>query len=204
VLLRGRRLDRLPVAGGQFFQWRFLRRGLWWQAHPYSLSAAPTDDELRITVKDLGDHSAALSRLTPGTPVAIEGPYGVFTADAAASDSVLLIGAGVGIAPVFSLLEDLPPATDVTVLVRASSRAELVLRREVADEVARRGGRLVEVLGSRDQVRLDAGALRRTVPDLGERDVYLCGPEPLARGLAAELRHAGVPEERIHLESFAF
>ena len=41
VVLRGRRLDRLPVAGGQFFQWRFLRRGLWWQAHPYSLSAAP-------------------------------------------------------------------------------------------------------------------------------------------------------------------
>src|SRR3954468_22348516 len=51
VLLRGRRLDRLPVAGGQFFQWRFLRRGLWWQAHPYSLSAAPEGDLLRITVR---------------------------------------------------------------------------------------------------------------------------------------------------------
>src|SRR4051812_9413666 len=57
VFLRGRKLDRLPVAGGQFFQWRFLRRGLWWQAHPYSLSAAPSGDLLRITVKDLGDHS---------------------------------------------------------------------------------------------------------------------------------------------------
>ena len=73
ILLRGRRLDRLPVAGGQFFQWRFLRRGLWWQAHPYSLSAAPDGDLLRITVKDLGDHSAGLARLAPGTRVAIEG-----------------------------------------------------------------------------------------------------------------------------------
>src|SRR3954462_12067720 len=51
VVLRGRKLDRLPVAGGQFFQLRFLERGLWWQAHPYSLSAAPTGRHLRITVK---------------------------------------------------------------------------------------------------------------------------------------------------------
>ena len=35
-------LDRLPVSGGQFLHWRFLRRGLWWQAHPYSLSALPS------------------------------------------------------------------------------------------------------------------------------------------------------------------
>jgi len=69
VVLRGRRLHRLPAAGGQFLQWRFLRRGLWWQAHPYSLSAAPAGEELRITVKDLGDHSAGLARLAPGTRV---------------------------------------------------------------------------------------------------------------------------------------
>ena len=126
IVLRGRRLDRLPVAGGQFFQWRFLRRGLWWQAHPYSLSAAPDGDLLRITVKDLGDHSAGLSRLAPGTRVAIEGPYGAFTADTAATDRLLLIGAGVGTAPILSLLQELPPEADVAVLLRASTPAELV------------------------------------------------------------------------------
>src|SRR4051812_29557694 len=113
VFLRGRKLDRLPVAGGQFFQWRFLRRGLWWQAHPYSLSAAPAGDLLRITVKDLGDHSSGLARLAPGTRVAIEGPYGTFTPDTAKRDRVLLVGAGVGTAPVLALLQELPPETDV-------------------------------------------------------------------------------------------
>ena len=44
LVLRGRSLDRLPIAGGQFLQWRILRRGLWWQAHPYSLSEAPAGD----------------------------------------------------------------------------------------------------------------------------------------------------------------
>jgi predicted ferric reductase len=204
VLLRGRRLDRLPVAGGQFFQWRFLRRGLWWQAHPYSLSAAPWGDELRITVKDLGDHSAGLGALRPGTRVAIEGPYGVFTADTAEHDRLLLVGAGVGTAPILALLEELGDDTDVTVLLRGSTHEDLVLRDEIADEVAHRGGRLLALVGSRDDVRLDAAALRELVPDVRRREAYLCGPDALARQLAAELERAGVPAARIHFESFAF
>jgi ferredoxin-NADP reductase len=204
ILLRGRRLDRLPAAGGQFFQWRFLRRGLWWQGHPYSLSAAPSGDELRITVKDLGDHSAGLARLEPGTRVAIEGPYGTFTADTATRDRLLIIGAGVGTAPILALLHELPPQADVTVLLRASTPAELVLRDEVADEVQRRGGRLVELVGPRHEVRLDAEALRETVPDVRRREVYLCGPDALSRQLATELELTGVPAHQIHFESFTF
>ena len=116
-------------AGGQFLQWRFLRRGLWWQAHPYSLSAAPSGRHLRITVKDLGDHSRALARLRPGTRVAIEGPYGAFTAGARRGDRVLLIGAGVGITPIRALLQELPRGTDVVVVLRASTRAGRPRRR---------------------------------------------------------------------------
>lgn len=204
VWLRGRRLDRLPVAGGQFLQWRFLRRGLWWQAHPYSLSAAPEGDLLRITVKDLGDHSGGLAALKPGTPVAIEGPYGTFTADAAQRDRLLLIGAGVGTAPVLALLEELPGDADVEVILRASTREELVLRDEVAEELHHRSGRLHELVGPRERVRIDAAALRALVPDLRHRDVFLCGPDALAGRLRAELERAGVPAARVHFESFAF
>jgi predicted ferric reductase len=204
VLLRGRRLDRLPVAGGQFFQWRFLRRGLFWQAHPYSLSAAPADDELRITVKDLGDHSNTLTRLRPGTFVGIEGPYGAFTADTARREQLLLFGAGVGTTPVLALLQELPERADVTVILRASTRADLVLRDEVAAELRHRGGRLIELVGPRSAVPLDAAALRRLVPDVRAREVYLCGPDALARAVSAELRRAGVPAAHIHFESFTF
>jgi predicted ferric reductase len=204
ILLRGRNLDRLPVAGGQFFQWRFLRPGSWWQAHPYSLSAAPSGDLLRITVKDLGDHSAGLARVQPGTRVAIEGPYGTFTADTAERDRLLLVGAGVGTAPVLALLHELPEEADVTVLLRASTPGDLVLRDEVAEAVQQRGGRLLELIGSRDSVRLDAAVLRELVPDVRRREVYLCGPDALSHQLAAELERAGVPERRIHFESFTF
>ena len=74
VVVGGRRLDRLPVTGGQFVQWRVLRPGLWWQAHPYSLSGLPGPGGLRLTVKELGDHSRALAGLTPGTAPGHRGP----------------------------------------------------------------------------------------------------------------------------------
>ncbi|MDA8266208.1 MAG: ferredoxin reductase family protein, partial [Actinomycetota bacterium] len=51
VICKGRRLDALPVSGGQFLEWRFLTRSMWWQAHPFSLSARPSPPYLRLTVK---------------------------------------------------------------------------------------------------------------------------------------------------------
>jgi ferredoxin-NADP reductase len=90
------------------------------------------------------------------------------------------------------------------VILRGSTRADLVLRDEVADEVAHRGGRVLELVGSREEVRLDARALRALVPDVRHREVYLCGPDALARQLAAALERAGVAESRIHFESFTF
>lgn len=202
VVLEGRQLHRLPVAGGQFLQWRFLTPGMWWQAHPYSLSAVPTRRHMRITVKALGDHSAALAALAPGTRVAIEGPYGAFTPDAAHGEKLLLVGAGVGSTPIRALLQDLAEDTDVVVLLRASRREELVLRDEIDGHVARRNGRLHELIGPRRQVPLDAAALRRLVPDVADRDVFVCGPDAFTTGVAAAAATAGTPPERIHFETF--
>ena len=81
--ITGRHLDELRAEAGQFFRWRFLTRDHWWQSHPYSLSAPPTDRLLRITVKALGDHSHDLADLRPGTRVFAEGPYGALTSAAA-------------------------------------------------------------------------------------------------------------------------
>jgi predicted ferric reductase len=82
IVLRGRGLDRLAAAGGQFMVWRFLDRSRWWQAHPFSLSSAPTADRMRITVKAVGTYTRGLAHLAPGTRVLAEGPFGRFTAQA--------------------------------------------------------------------------------------------------------------------------
>jgi ferredoxin-NADP reductase len=159
---------------------------------------------MRITVKDLGDHSADLATMRPGTRVFIEGPYGRFTADAATGHKVLLIGAGVGTTPLRSLLQDLDEHADVAVLLRGRDEHALVLRDEIAEETTRRGGRLWEALGPRDRLRLTAGTLLRAMPDIADRDVFICGPDAFTTEIAAECRGAGVPAARIHFESFAF
>jgi predicted ferric reductase len=204
VVMRGRHLDRLPVAGGQYLQWRFLRRGMWWQAHPYSLSGLPTANRMRITVKRLGDHSEALARLTPGTRVAIEGPYGAFTHHARHCDRVLLVAAGVGATPVRAMLDDLPQHVDVVTILRGSADHDLVLRDEIARLVGERGGRLHEVVGPRAQAPLDAPVLRGLVPDIASRDLFVCGPSGFMKEFVAQARALGVPNQQIHYEDFTF
>jgi ferredoxin-NADP reductase len=204
LICRGRRLDRLAVSGGQFFLWRFLTRDLWWQAHPYSLSALPQPPYIRVTVKDLGDQSQAIRSLRPGTRIAIEGPYGAFTQHARVSDRVVLIAAGVGVTPLRALLEELPLHTDIIVIIRASTSDDLVLHQEISALVDRARGRLHEIIGSRHRVRLDVRMLRRLVPDVADRDVYVCGPDGFMNEVIDAALRLGVPEEQIHQEAFGF
>lgn len=208
--LAGRNLRRLRIEPGQFLRWRFLDRAHWWQSHPYSLSAAPEDGRLRITVKDLGDASGSLNRLRPGTKVWFEGPYGAFTArrlDPDLSGKVLLIAGGVGITPLRALFESLPGGGGAAVLLyRASTPAELPLYQELSAIAQTRGFGLYPLVGPRGvgPDPFSADELRKLVPDLTEREVYLCGPAGLVHAARKGLRHAGVPRRRIHVESFDF
>ena len=203
VICEGRRLDRLPVSGGQFLCWRFLQQGLWWQAHPYSLSARPTPTHLRLTVKNRGDHSAELATLKPGARVAIEGPYGVFTSHAQRRKRAALIAGGIGVTAMRALLEDLPRSTRPTVILRVSRGEDAVFKDELADLTHRARGKLHVIVGSRDDARVDADRLRQLVPEIAERDVYVCGPEEFVRDMVAVVQGVGVPADAIHYEAYS-
>ena len=201
----GRRLDRLHARAGQFFLWRFLGRGRWWASHPFSLSAAPDGRTLRITIKDLGDFTSRVGTIRPGTRIVAEGPFGVFTDAFRRRPKVALIGGGIGITPIRSLLEEM--SGDLVVVYRVISDDDVIFGDELRDLAARKGAALHIVAGDHLSAEgrnlLSPGHLQELVPDLAEREVYVCGPPAMADAARKSVRKAHVPSRYIHTERFA-
>ncbi len=206
IIMKGRKLHKLAAEGGQFFSWRFLTRGHALMSHPYSLSAAPTESHLRITVKDLGDHSRSVAFLKPGTRVFVEGPYGAFTAGRATTKHIVLIGGGVGITPVRALLDEFKNGVQIDLIYRVSREEEVVLREELDYLQENSGGtiRVHYLVGSRREHPMDAKSLEKLVPRIADSDIYICGPGPLVETVKAAVADLGVPKNRFHDEAFAF
>ncbi|MGC0374000.1 ferredoxin reductase family protein [Streptomyces sp. SAI-229] len=201
VHITGRDLDRLPARAGQFFLWRFLTKDRWWQANPFSLSAAPDGRTLRLTAKAAGDGSAALRHLKPGTRVFAEGPYGAFTTLHRTRPDALLIAGGVGVTPIRALLEELHG--HAVVLYRVSTETDAVLHDELRELALAKGADLHLITGPPVPDRLAPGELSRLVPDLTDRDVYVCGPPGMTTAVLRGLRELGVPKRQIHYERFS-
>jgi predicted ferric reductase len=201
VILEGRRLERLRISGGQFFEWRFLTRGMWWQAHPFTVSARPCPPYMRLTVKAVGDFSSAVAHLRPGTRVAIEGPYGAFTTHSRRRARIALIAGGIGVTAIRALLEDLGKGVDPVVVTRVSKDDDLALGLEVRELVRQHKGRSFELVGSRDEVPVER--IADLIPDIATRDVYVAGPEGFVTSVRSLLDDYGVPAEAVHWEVYA-
>jgi len=216
VVMRGRMLHRLPVRAGQFLHWRFLNGPGSTRAHPYSLSAAPDGRTLRITAAHLGDGSAALASLRPGTKVLFEGPYGRLHEGVRTRRKVLLLASGIGITPLRALLEDMDQQPgDVTLIYRARSDEDRILLDELSVLAGQRQARFFVVTGRRASGREswlpehaahlgDVEALCQLVPDVATHDVFICGSPGWMDAAERAVVGAGVPREHIHIERFTY
>lgn len=214
VRMTGRRIDALKARGGQFFVWRFLDGAGWTRGHPFSLATDPADGELVISARFVGDGTHRLATLRPGTRVLIEGPYGTMTADERRGGHLLMIGAGAGVAPLVAILEEAEWAPGEATLIVRDHTADDALRVGAIDRLVReRGLRHAPLPGPRARTTSPwlpashaqwAGAdlIRYVSPLPAETDVFLCGPQPWMDAVRTDLRRAGVPAERVHLEAF--
>ena len=190
---------------GQFFRLRFLTGWAWLESHPYSLSAAPQAGQLRFTVRPSGRYARMLGRVRVGDGVVLTGPYGTLTARRRRRPGVLLVAGGIGITPLRALLESLPEGNTQPVLIYRASSAEEVLFRDELDELARRrDGRVVYLVGPRDEAEdpLGPDQLRKIVPDVADRDVFVCAPAGMTAHLRDSLHALGVRAGRVHAETF--
>ncbi len=214
VRMTGRRLDLVGARAGQFFVWRFMDGPGWSRGHPLSLSSVPRSNSLTITARIVGDGTARMARLKPGTRVLIEGPYGHLVGERRKGSKLLMIGSGAGVAPLVSLLQEQPYAPGDATLITRDSRPETALAtREIAELKRMRGIRHLRLDGPRTHVSstwLPQSAERwsgpahisQLVPDLAVYDIYLCGPVPWMDAVRADLAELGVDAERVHFEAF--
>ncbi len=209
VYIKGNHLDKFNIHPGQFMIFRFLIKGLWWQAHPFSLSKFPDSNELRITVKELGDFTDSVKNILPGTKILIDGPYGVFTNFFGISNKVLLIAGGIGITPIRSLMEEmLKGGKDVVLLYGNRKQEDIVFKNEIEELVSKYPAKVNFVLSEEESFvgekgYIDEEKIKRLVPDFLSREIYLCGPPPMMEKVITTLTKSGVKSSKLHYERFA-
>ncbi|HEU4346911.1 MAG TPA: ferredoxin reductase family protein [Actinoplanes sp.] len=205
VHVTGRHLDKLPARAGQFMLWRFPGHNPWWQVNPFSLSAAPNGTSLRLTTKAIGTTSSGLRNLPVGNRVFAEGPYGAFTQVQRSRKATLLIAGGIGVTPIRALIEEL--TGPVTVLYRVPTTADAVLLTEMQALAGTRDARVIVLPGRTGEgdppnTPFAPANLLALVPDVRERDVFVCGPARMTDAVLRSLHALGVPRRQIHAERF--
>ena len=212
-----------PVGGGSFAfapgQYLTLRAEIEGESveRCYTISSPPTRPHLlTITVKRVpyGPMSGWLhDQLTVGDRLWASGPMGGFSVREHPSSSYLLLSGGSGITPTLSTLRtlaDLAEAADVVVVHHTRTPADLIERAELdAIAVAHDGVRVEWVVDEADSSWrgatgfMSAGQLADLVPDLGEREVFCCGPAGYMGAARGAFDALGGEPGRWHEESFA-
>lgn len=179
----------------------------WNEPHPFTISSAPGEDRLRITMKVLGDWTRKVrEELKPGGKVQVRGPYGRFDTTKGGEKQIWLAG-GIGLTPFLSNIRDMKEGDARRIhLVYAAREAqdaifldELKERTAVLDNVT-----LVPLFSDEgNYARVDM--MKQKLPDpLDTYDYYMCGPAPMLSTIMADLKKEGVGRGKIHTEAFEF
>ncbi|MEO7617255.1 MAG: hypothetical protein ABIS59_00260, partial [Candidatus Saccharibacteria bacterium] len=162
-----------------------------------------TDTELRITFKIYGGYTSRLSKIKPGTKVLLDGPRGNSTWERSRLPHTLMIAGGIGITPMRALIEAAPKGQDITILYACNNPEEAPLLNELKHLKSLAKLKIVPIFSNTDG-RLTPEVIQKYVPDVSTREVYLCGPDPMVKGLTSYLKSINIADENIHTERFSY
>lgn len=196
--------DQMKYSAGQFVFVSFYGKGVNPESHPFSISSSPNDRELRILVKALGDYTLQIAKLPLGIKAKIEGPFGKLTY-AQKSKNQIWIGGGSGIAPFLGMARDLKFAQDsynVDLYYCAASKSELVFLEELS-AINPPIGEFNFIPFCQDKNGfLTIDKILKLSDGVDGKDIFLCGPPPMVKGLKSQLLGLPIPGSRIHSEEF--
>ena len=198
LYIKGKRLEDYRFQAGQFTVVRFLN-SLAFQGHPFSFSKDYDGQEIRFSIKALGDFTLDLgSKIKVGTSVSLEAPYGRFILPQD-NRKIALLSGGIGITPIRSLSEAAQKRQIDSIIIPSFSReSEIVFHSELD------GLQKINWLITERDGRLDEIKIKQLIPDYLYRDFYLCGPPAMTQSLLSVLNGLGVKKQQIHFEKFSW
>lgn len=195
---------RLRHQPGQFLFVRFPGDAVLNESHPFTISSAPAEESLRLTIKASGDFTRYLHRnLREGAEALVEGPYGLFQYQHGGLKQVWIAG-GIGITPFLSFIRNGNLERQIDLYYTVRSREEALFLEEIEAAAERYLNFRAFVRFSLEEGSLTLREVIAKTGDLRQRDIYLCGPWGMIQSFTAELEDLGVPEARIHYEEFNF
>jgi predicted ferric reductase len=207
VTLRPKKEPIKKHQAGQFLFVRFPRDKMLNESHPFTISSAPSEDVLRLTIKASGNFTRDLfGNLKEGTDATIEGPYGMFDYKTGGSKQIWIAG-GIGLTPFLSFVRDMDGnlAHDVGLYytVRHPEEAIFVNELEAADAKNPRLKVYIRYSAKDGSLRIE-DIIKNAEGDIGSYHVYMCGPLPMTMAFEKKFLELGVPKENLHYEEFNF
>ena len=198
--------DLPPQRAGQFAFVRFPQHRMLREAHPFTISSAPDEPTLRLSIKAAGDWTSQLYQtLTPGTPASVEGCYGAFDYTSGGPFQIWVAG-GIGVTPFLSWVRAMKsnPHQQIHFFYTIRAEADALFWEEFAAAAARYGNFHAQLNISSRHGSLTADRIAASAANLAGADVYLCGPAAMTIALRRQLTKRGIPGRRIHYEEFNF
>ncbi|MEW6401117.1 MAG: ferredoxin reductase family protein [Chloroflexota bacterium] len=207
VTLRPKKTPMKRHRAGQFLFVRFLQEKALNESHPFTISSAPHEDCLRLTIKASGNFTRDLfAKLKEGTDAVIEGPYGMFNYKLGSLGQIWVAG-GIGITPFLSFVRDLQGDLnhdiDLFYTVRHPEEAVCVDELQAADAKNPRLNVHLRYSAKEGSLTVEA-IVKKLGGDLTGRDIYLCGPLPMIQAFEKKFLELGVPKDRLRYEEFNF
>lgn len=198
--------EKLEFMPGQF-AFLEIQGKTWNEPHPFTISSATSDDNLRFTLKVLGDWTRKIrDDLEAGGEVIIRGPYGRFNSAKAGNKQVWVAG-GIGITPFLSKLRSIKKddPREITLLYGVREQKEALFFDELK--------KLCKALPKTNIILLESNKGQfanvkdmkaRLKSPLSSYDYFLCGPKPMLNAVKKDLKIEGVTRDKIHSEAFEF
>jgi predicted ferric reductase len=197
---------KIEYEAGQFIFVSFASWKVNAEVHPFSISSPPSAENLRITVKALGDFTSEMKNLRVGDKVSVEGPFGEFSYKKALSKKQIWIAGGIGITPFLSMAGDLKAndGYEVDLYYCTKNNTEAVLINELLKTASENRNFKLFSWCSEEKGYISAQAISDGSGGLQDKDIFLCGPPVVIASLSGQFEKMGVNKDRIHWENFNF